>query len=152
MKTAALITHSHPPAPTEAVEVAKLAHMVPDLEPQIPQRMQQALDEALFGAADRAAEQHEQIDVGVEKLGFAPVTADRVDGERSPRMRAGILDELADDAVDTLGVARERLAAAFSPLCGVDELGPCLVERGRETDPQLGLIDVSPLNGAHRHP
>ena len=99
-----------------------------------------------------SAEQHEQIDVGVEKLGFAPVTANGEHGERSLRVRAGILDELADDAVDTLGVPGERRAAAFSPLGGVDQLGPRLVERRRETEPQLGLIDVSPLNGAHRHP
>ena len=136
----------------KAIEIAKLPHVVPDLEPQIPQRVQQALDEALLGPADRPAEQHEQIDVGVEKLGFAPVTADGVYGERSLRVRAGILDELADDAIDTLGVAGERRAAAFSPLGGVDQLGPRLVERGRETEPQLRLIDVSPLNGAHRHP
>ena len=47
----------------EAIEVGELAHVVPDLKPQIPQRMQQRLDEALFRAADRPAEHHEQIDV-----------------------------------------------------------------------------------------
>ena len=93
--------------------------------------MQQALDEALLGPADGPAEQHEQIDVGVEKLGLAPVTADGVHGERSLRVRARTLDELADDAVDTLGVPGKRHAPAFSALGGVDQLRPRLVKRDR---------------------
>ena len=52
----------------EAIEVGELAHVMPDLEPQIPERMQQRLDESLFRAADRPAEHHQQVDVGMQKL------------------------------------------------------------------------------------
>ena len=120
----------------EAIEIGKLAHVVPDLEPQIPQRMQQRLDEALLGTADGRAEHHEQIDVGMEELGFAAVPADRADGERRLRVRARAVDELADDAVDALGVAGESRAPSFAALGGVDQLAPRLVERRRKAEPQ----------------
>ena len=98
------------------------------------------------------AEHHEQIDVGVEELGFAAVSADRADGQRRARLRARGIDELADDAVDAFGVAGQRRTPAFAALGGVDQLAPRLVERRRKAEPKLRLIDVSPLSGAHRHP
>ena len=97
-------------------------------------------------------EHDEQIDIGVEKLGFAAVPADRTDGQRRPRVRARAVDELADDAVDAFGMAGQGRTSPFAALGGVDQLAPRLVERRREAEPQLRLVDVSPLSGAHRHP
>ena len=60
------------------------------------------------------------------------------------------MDELADDAVDALGVASQRDAAAFTTLGRVDQLGACLVERRRQTEPQKSRIAVFAFNRGHR--
>ena len=66
-------------------------------------------------------------------------------------MHVRCVDELADDAVDALGVAGQSRAPAFSAFGGVDQLAPRLVERRRQAKPQLRLIDVLALNGTHGH-
>ena len=80
------------------------------------------------------------------------VSANRADGERRLRVHARGVDELADDAVDALGMTGQGRAPAFAAFGGVDQLAPRLVERRRKAKPQLRLIDVPPLSGAHRHP
>jgi hypothetical protein len=125
---------------------------MPHLESQIPQRVQQRLDEALFSAPDRRATQHQEIDVGVEELGFATVSADGKDRERRLRVDTRAVDEFADDAVDALRMAGQRGASAFAAFSGVDELLSRDIQRRRKAKPKLRLIDVSSLSRAHRHP
>ena len=84
-------------ARVEAVEVGELAHVVTHLEPQIPQRMQQRFDEPLFGPSERTAEDHEQIDVRMKKLGAAAVPTHGTDRHRRPGVDAGTLHQLPDD-------------------------------------------------------
>ncbi len=50
------------------IEVGVLAHVMADLEPQVPERMEQRLDEAFFGTAERSTEHDEQVDVRMEEL------------------------------------------------------------------------------------
>ena len=138
---------------SRAIEVGQLAYVMSDLEIQIPQRMQQRLDEALFRTADRASPNTTSRSMSEWRnwdLRPYPPTAQTASGARV--CDAGVVDELADDAVDALGMTGQRRTPAFAALGGVDQLAPRLVERRREAEPKLRLIDVSPLSGAHRHP
>ena len=79
-----------------------------------------------------------------------PPTAQTASGARvCARAR---VDQLPDDAVDAVRVAGQSVAAAFAALGGVDQRRRACVERRRQAEPQLRLIDVSPLSGAHGHP
>jgi hypothetical protein len=66
---------------------------------------------ALFGRADAASKEQQQIDVRVQAQVAAAVSAKRDDGERTV-VRAGVGEQLADQRVDAIGVALERGASA----------------------------------------
>ena len=66
----------------EVLEIGQLADLVADRQAQVPQRMQERLDELLFGRPDRAVEHDEQIEVGVEAEHPPAVAAERANGER----------------------------------------------------------------------
>ncbi len=83
------------------IEVGVLAHVMADLEAQIPERMEHRLDEAFFGTAERSTEDDEQVDVRMEELRLAAVAADREHRQGRARLAARAIDELTDDAVDS---------------------------------------------------
>ncbi len=134
------------------IEVGVLAHVMADLEAQIPERMEQRLDEAFFGTAERSTEDDEQVDVRMEELRLAAVAADREHRQGRARLAARAIDELTDDAVDTLGVAPQRRTSTFATLGSVYELLPRKVQRRGKAETQLRLLDVPPLSGSHRDP
>ncbi len=84
-----------------------------DDDAEIPKRVEKAVDEPLLGRADAAAEQQQQIDVGVKTEVAASIAAERDDGNR-PVVGAGVGEQLTDERVDAIRVA--------------------LVESGRVTD------------------
>ncbi len=45
------------------VELGEFAHLVPDDDAEIPERVQEAAKEALLVAADRFRKQYQQIDI-----------------------------------------------------------------------------------------
>jgi hypothetical protein len=55
--------------------------VLPQFETEVPQGLQHRLDERFLLVADRAIEDQEQIDVGVEALCAAAVATNRANGE-----------------------------------------------------------------------
>ena len=99
-----------------------------NVEPQIPERVQDGLDDTLLGRGDRAVDDYEQIDVGVEAQMTPAVTSDRDQREPMARRLVGGLVNVADDAVDPVGIAGGRR----QPGVRLPRLGPQLVTRGGE--------------------
>ena len=48
------------------VEFAQLAHLMTHIEAEVPERVQQRLDETFLGGGDRATKQDQQVDVRVK--------------------------------------------------------------------------------------
>ena len=63
-------------------EVGDLADVLPDREPEIPKRLQQPADSAFLDGADLAADDDQEVEIGVQAERAAPVAADRADGDR----------------------------------------------------------------------
>src|SRR5262249_27636732 len=92
------------------------------------ERIEKRVKEALVVSGDRAGEQHEQIDVGVEAQLAATVAAEREDRYRV-RRRTGIGKQLLDERVHAMRVLAERVQPAPAAFCGGYEL----LARRRET-------------------
>ncbi len=71
----------------ETVEVVELAHLMADDDAEIPERVQEPAEELLLVRADAAAEQHEQVDVGLQTEMPPAVAAERQHGDL--RVRRG---------------------------------------------------------------
>jgi hypothetical protein len=84
-----------------------------DDQAEIPERMQDRAQHVFFGGAELAAEEHEEIDVGMQKELPPSVPADGDDGDGLRRPRGGGVD-VPDDRVEPIGEASERRAAAMS--------------------------------------
>ena len=67
----------------EPLKILDVAHLVTDDDAEIPQRVEKRVDEPLFGGADAAAEEQQQIDIRVEAEVPAAVAAERDDGDRT---------------------------------------------------------------------
>ncbi len=65
----------------QAVEVVQLPHLMADDHAEIPERVKEAAEELLLVRADPAAEEHEQVDVGLQTEMPAAVSAERQDGD-----------------------------------------------------------------------
>ena len=80
-----------------------------------------------------AAEQDEEIDVGVQAQLLATVAADRHDRDRSDGLgsRRGV-EDLPEEAVEPLGESRERRAAAVAEHDVVAQLAPRLFQQHRQ--------------------
>src|ERR1051325_12097801 len=78
---------------------------------EIPERVEKPVDEPLLGGTDAAAEQQQQIDIGVQTEVAASVAAERDDGHR-PVAGAGVGEQLTDERVDAIRVALEGAASA----------------------------------------
>ena len=92
-------------------EIRDFPHVMPDVEAQVPQRVQHRLQETLVGGADRPAEQEQQVDVGVQAQLPSAVAAHGHDRHRRVGLFARCAVDLTDDPVDLSGVARQALAA-----------------------------------------
>src|SRR2546422_4923594 len=92
-------------------EIRQLAHLVAEDEPEIPQRIEKAADEPLLLCADRAVEEHQDVDVRVKAEMPTSVSAEREDRDaaRGPRRR---LEELLQQRVDAVGVALDSAPPA----------------------------------------
>ena len=83
--------------------------------------MEQAAHEALVVGADRAVEEDEQIDVGVQAQMAAAVSAERDDRDRSRGSAARRRTTLLQNRVDSIGVALDgRTAAAAGAASSAD--------------------------------
>ncbi len=71
----------------EAGAFVHLADVMADRQPEIPQRIQEGVQEALVRRPDRAGEEHQQIDVRVQAQLAAAVAAEREDRHRLRRRR-----------------------------------------------------------------
>jgi hypothetical protein len=59
------------------LEVGQLPDVMADRQFQVPERLENGVDEAFFARADRPVEDDEQINVRVQAEGAAPVSAER---------------------------------------------------------------------------
>jgi hypothetical protein len=91
----------------QACELVNLANLVADDETGIPQGVQDKAEEPFLGGTEMAAEEHQQVDVGV-KAQLPPAVA--ADGDHGHRLfgagRGG--QELAEQRIEAFGVAGER--------------------------------------------
>ncbi len=95
------------------------AHAVPDLETDVPQRAEKALDELGAGSVGLVRQQDQHVYVGVGKELAAAVAADG--HQRCLRRRAELVPDAGDDAID------EPRVLAQQP----SRIGAC-VERGAQ--------------------
>ena len=89
--------------------------------------MQEGAQERFLRQANRAAEQDQQIDVGVETEMTAAVSAERQHGHRRLRRRR-LGEQLAQEDVGAIRIALERRASTGA----AGDIGPQLVPRGAE--------------------
>ena len=111
----------------EPREVAKLAHLMPDDERQVPERVEKPPQESLVVGADRVLEQDEDVDVGVQREVSPSVAAERDDGG-GLRGRRRLKEQALQQRVDPIGVAFEGGAVRGAARGLVDQL----LTRGRE--------------------
>ena len=57
------------------------ARRVPDLEPRVPQRIEQELDDALAPAGLLVGQEEQEVDIGARRQRAAAIAADRDDGD-----------------------------------------------------------------------
>ena len=115
-------------ADVDHVEIGELPHVLPDGQPEIPQRLDYGLDVGLFGARQRALEQQKQIDVRVQAQRAAPVPADRAERHGHGGLLARGRGNGAHHVVHALRVALDRL----DPAASQPGRGGVLVPRRRE--------------------
>ncbi len=109
----------------ELLELAQLAHLVSDDHADVPQRVQERAEEGLFGRADGAAEENQQIDVGVQTEVPPAIAAEREHGHRSlGGWRFG--EQLPQQHVGAIGIPLEHGTAARPS----GDVGPQFVARG----------------------
>src|SRR5262245_4771265 len=92
-------------------EVVDVANLVPDDDTEIPERIQEAVDEPLFRGPNAAAKEQQQVDVGVQAQMTATVATEGDNGQR-PVVTAGVGEQLANQRVHAVGVLLERGTAA----------------------------------------
>src|SRR5207237_605634 len=83
----------------ELTEILDVTHLVADDNAEIPERIEEAVDEALLRGADAAAEEEQEIDIRVQAQVAAPVAAERDDGN-GPVVRTRVSKQLADQRID----------------------------------------------------
>jgi hypothetical protein len=88
-------------------DLRRLANLVTDHEAGVPQRVQDAPQEPLFGVFDGPVEQDEQIHVGERAEVAPPVAADRDERGRPPRRNRLRMDP-AQLAIDVVAEPAER--------------------------------------------
>ena len=101
-------------------------------ESPIPERVQELAEELLLVGANAAAEQHQQIDIGLETEMTTAVAAEGQHGD----VRLGPRDfgeQLPQHRIDAVGVALERGAAAGATQGVRFELGTRGIERRHES-------------------
>ncbi len=104
----------------EPREVAELAHLMPDDERQIPERVEKSPQKSLV-VANRPLEQDQDIDVGVEREVSPPVSTER-DDRRRLRGRRSLEEQPLQERVDPIGVALECGTVGAAPAGLFDEL------------------------------
>ena len=93
------------------------ADLMTDVEPHVPERMQERAQKLLAGQADGPAEQDQHVDIRVETQVPSSVAAEREDGDVRRRVRRGF-EELPDQPVDTVREVLERNAPGRAA-CGL---------------------------------
>ena len=89
-------------------EVAQLADLMSDHEPEIPQRLEELSEPSLVLGVERAGEQHEQVDVRMEAEVTPAVSAQPEDDGRWRVARARRLNNCATSRVDGGRELRQR--------------------------------------------
>ncbi len=124
-----------------------------DLQLEVPERIEHAFDDALAPGGLLVGKQEEQVDVGAERHGPAPIAADGADGDAlGGRRVVGLvvmlhrrdeerLDDRVHDLRQALGRGEARARAGEHVADAVAPGG----ERGCELCRQRGLELISPL-------
>ena len=81
-------------------DLRQLHHLVADGETQVPERVEHRFDDPLFGRADGAVEDEEQIDVGVQAQRPAAIAAERRDRKGRDRRSLRRVDDVANQIVN----------------------------------------------------
>jgi hypothetical protein len=111
----------------ELRQLVDLAHLLADGHPRVPQRMQDRAETLLLSLTDRAAEQDEDVEVGIRTQMTPSVAAQRDHRQLRRRLRRA-LGESTKIAVDEAGVALERRSSARATENVVADLPPGLFQ------------------------
>jgi hypothetical protein len=117
-------------------KVVDLADLVADDDPEVPQRMEERAEKSLARRLD-PLEQHQQIDVGVQRQMPSSVPAQRHHRHAVGGFAIGI--QLAQQHVHTIRVALERRAAAGPIRHFGLQLRAGRIEAGRDRRMRAGL-------------
>ena len=115
----------------QPIEVVQLAHLMADDHAEVPQRVEEAAEELLFVGADAAAEEHEQVDVGLQTQMPPAVATERQHRDLRVRRR-DVGEQLPQHRIDAIGIALERGTTARTSQRIRLELGSGGVERRHE--------------------
>jgi hypothetical protein len=98
---------------------------------QVPQRVKKTAQEVLFSRADATAEQHEQVDVGLQTEMATAVATERQYHDLVIRC-SDIGEQLPQHRIDAIGVPLERATTAGASQRLRFEFGASGIERRHE--------------------
>ena len=105
----------------QAGALPRLAHVVPDGQAQIPERVQERVQKALVGIAQRTGKENQEVDIRVQAELPPAVAAQREDPDQL-RRGARVGEQLLDERVHAERILPQRLAPALAALGRGDEL------------------------------
>ena len=136
----------------EALEFRQFPHVVSHRQLEVPQRVQQRRQEALLAAPDPPAEEHQQVEVGVQAELPPAVPAQRADRNRFVDVPPRSPDDPGQQVVGPVREARQRVSSAAAGLDLRDELRARRAQRWRQPLAALGCVAVAALSRGHRSP
>ena len=122
----------------EARALGHLAHVMPDRQADVPERVEEGVQEPLVLGPERAGEEDQHVDVGVETELAPAVAPEREDADRLDRAGRGLDEQLLDDRVHPLRVLLQRDAPALAPLGRGAQFGAGRLETGGTGRPHVG--------------
>jgi hypothetical protein len=117
--------------PLQLAEVLDVANLMPHYDTEIPEGIQEAVDEPFFRGPDAAAKQQQQVDVGMQAE-MTPAVASKGDNGQRPIVDACVGEQLSNERIDPVGIVLERRAAARSTRDGRAQFLPRGVKRRLE--------------------
>jgi hypothetical protein len=120
----------------ESSAFGDLTNVVTDGQAQIPERIEERVQEPLVVGADDAGEEHQQVHIRVQAH-LAPAVA--TEGEDRYRLgqRSGIGIELLDEGIHPVRVLTHRMASAFAAAGGLRKLAARSLEPRGSGYPRL---------------
>ena len=133
------------------VKLFQRSDLMPDLQLQIPQRMEHGLEKPLLRSADLSVEDEEQVDVRMQTELPSSIPTHRKDRPRDLRPPLSGVADLMDQLVDLPGKAVKRACAASGLARGRRQLDACRLEQASQTT--LGVCGLwlgKPVSGHRR--